>query len=84
MEWVLEKNTFYHYNHDIETLAELIWDYTGADKKLIKYAESEKLTTKIKKLDNTLSVKDLDHKESVSLVDGVKNTIDWMKDYYRL
>tara|TARA_B100000780_G_C21062297_1_gene427054 strand:- start:277 stop:1230 length:954 start_codon:yes stop_codon:yes gene_type:complete len=70
--------------HDIETLAELIWDYTGADKKLINYAESEKLTTKIKKLDNTLSLRDLDHKESVSLSEGVKKTIDWMKDYYRL
>ena len=70
--------------HDIETLAKIIWDYTGADPKLIKYAESEKLTTKIKKLDNTLSKKDLKHTESVSLEEGVKNTIDWMRDYYRL
>lgn len=70
--------------HDIETLAKIIWNYTGADKKLINYAESEKLTTKIKKLDNSLSKKDLNHLESVSLEQGVKNTIDWMKDYYRL
>ncbi len=70
--------------HDIETLAKIIWDYTGADTNLIKYAESEKLTTKIKKLDNTLSKKDLNHTESVSLEEGVKNTIDWMRDYYRL
>ena len=70
--------------HDIETLADLIWNYTGADKNLIKYAESEKLTTKIKKLDNSLSVKDLDHKESVSLIDGEKKTIGWMKIYYKL
>lgn len=70
--------------HDIETLADLIWDYTGADRNLIEYAESEKLTTKIKKVDNQLSVRDLDHKESVSLKDGVIKTIDWMRDYYRL
>ncbi len=70
--------------HDIETLANIIWDYTGADRDLINYSESELLTTKIKKLDNSLSVRDLNHKESVSLEQGVKNTIDWMKDYYRL
>jgi dTDP-glucose 4,6-dehydratase len=70
--------------HDIETLADVIWDYTGANRKLIQYGESEILTTKIKKLDNTASVRDLDHKESVSLIDGVKETIDWMKKYYNL
>jgi dTDP-glucose 4,6-dehydratase len=70
--------------HDIETLADVIWDYTGADRKLIEYGESEILTTKIKKLDNTASVRDLDHKESVTLKDGVKETIDWMKKYYNL
>lgn len=70
--------------HDIETLAEVIWDYTGADKKLITYGESEVLTTKIKKLDNIASVRDLDHKESVGLIEGVKLTIDWMKDYYKI
>ena len=70
--------------HDIETLAKTIWDYTGADPSLIEYKEAEMLTTKIKNLNNELSVKELDHKESISLDAGVKKTIDWMKDYYRL
>lgn len=70
--------------HDIETLAEVIWEYTGAERNLITYAESEVLTTKIKKLDNESSIRDLDHKESVNLEMGVKLTIDWMKNYYRL
>lgn len=70
--------------HDIETLAEIIWSYTGADKNLIVYKESEKLTTKIKKVDVALSVKELNHKSTVKLEEGVKKTIDWMKDYYRL
>ncbi len=70
--------------HDIETLAKTIWDYTGANPDLIEYKEAEMLTTKIKKLNNDLSVKELDHKESISLDAGVKKTIDWMKDYYRL
>ena len=70
--------------HDIETLADLIWQYTGADRKLIGYDKSEVLTTKIKKVDNKLSVQELGHKETVSLEEGVRNTIDWMRDYYRL
>jgi len=70
--------------HDIETLAEIIWKYTKADLNLIEYKESEMLTTKIKRVDISLSVQELDHKQSIFLEEGVKMTIDWMKDYYRL
>jgi len=70
--------------HDIETLAKTIWDYTGASEDLIEFKEAEMLTTKIKKVNNELSVKELDHKESISLESGVQKTIDWMIDYYRL
>ncbi len=70
--------------HDIETLAETIWKYTGADKKLIEFKESEVLTTKSKKVDTSKAVKDLDHKLTVKLEDGVKTTIDWMKEYYKI
>jgi dTDP-glucose 4,6-dehydratase len=70
--------------HDIETLADMIWSYTGAPKDLIEYKESEMLTTKTKKTDIFLSVKELDHKQSISLEEGIKKTIDWMKDYYRI
>jgi dTDP-glucose 4,6-dehydratase len=70
--------------HDIETLAEIIWKYTKKDRNLIEYKESEMLTTKIKKVDISLSVQELDHKQTIFLEEGVKMTIDWMKDYYRL
>jgi len=65
--------------HDIETLADIIWEYTGADRNLITYKESEVLTTKTKTPDITLSVKELNYKSTVSLLDGVQQTIDWMK-----
>lgn len=68
--------------HDIETLAKIVWDYTGADKNLIKYETSEIMTTKIKKVDISKAVKDLNHKLTVKLEDGLKKTIDWMRDYY--
>jgi dTDP-glucose 4,6-dehydratase len=68
--------------HSIEKLVDLIWDYTKADKSLIHYEDSEILTTRSKKVDIDKAVKDLDHKLTVKLEDGVKQTIDWMKKYY--
>lgn len=65
--------------HDIETLAKYIWDYTGADKNLITYKDSEVLTTLVKKPDITASKKDLKYSPSISLEEGVYKTIDWMK-----
>ena len=70
--------------HSIETLADIIWDYTGADRSLIEYKSSEELTTKSKRVDISKAVRDLDHKLTISLEDGVKKTIDWMIDYYKL
>lgn len=65
--------------HDIETLANIIWDYTGADKSLITYKNSEVLTTKTKTPDIRLSVEELGYKSTITLENGVKQTIDWMK-----
>jgi len=68
--------------HSIEKLAEIVWKYTGADPKLIEYRDSEILTTKSKKVDIQKAVRDLDHKITVPLEEGIKRTIDWMKQYY--
>lgn len=65
--------------HSIEDLADIIWDYVGADRSLIKFKESEVLTTKTKTPDISLSVNELDYISSVSLKDGVHKTIDWMR-----
>ena len=70
--------------HDIEMLAKIIWDYTGAEKSLINYEDSEILTTKIKQVDISKAEKDLFHKCTVSLEEGVKRTVDWMREYYRI
>lgn len=71
--------------HSIEELASHILMYTGADKKLITYIEkNEILTTKKKLVDNTKIYDEFDHKNTVSLNQGVKNTVDWMRKYYNL
>ncbi len=65
--------------HSIEKLADIIWKHTKAPRSLIEYKESEKLTTKIKKVDISKAVNELDHKMTVSLEEGIINTINWMK-----
>ena len=70
--------------HSIEILADIVWNYTGADRKLIHYEESEILTTKSKKVDISKAIRDLNHKPLVTLEEGLKSTIDWMREYYGL
>lgn len=71
--------------HSIENLAELLVKYTKADPALVDYREhSEILTTKHKHVDASKSVRDLDHKNTVSLEEGVWETVQWMKEHYRL
>ena len=41
------------------------------------------MTTITKKVDNELSKKELNFKETVSLEEGVKITIDWMKNNFK-
>ena len=68
--------------HSIEKLADIIWSYTGADRNLIHYKDSEILTTKSKKVDISKAIRDLNHKSTVTLEEGIKRTIEWMKQYY--
>jgi len=71
--------------HTIEELAELILKYTGADRKLVTFeTHKEILTTTHKKVDAQKARTDLGMKESVTLEEGVKNTVEWMKAYYDL
>ena len=70
--------------HSIEELADIIWNYTEAPRELITYKESEILTAKAKKVGIELSKRELNHKATVSLEEGVKRTIEWMKKYYGL
>jgi dTDP-glucose 4,6-dehydratase len=70
--------------HSIEDLADIIWEITGADRSLIEYRDAEILTTKSKQVDIGKAQRDLDHKLTISLKDGVQKTIDWMRDYYKI
>jgi dTDP-glucose 4,6-dehydratase len=71
--------------HSIEELVEMILQETGADSSLVHYDENhEILTTKHKIVDSSKSKKDLKHQDTVSLEQGVRNTVQWMKKYYKV
>ena len=70
--------------HSIEELAELALKHTGANPSLVNYTGSEILTTKHKLVNVDKAIKDLNHKNTIDLDEGVKKTISWMKEYYKL
>jgi dTDP-glucose 4,6-dehydratase len=68
--------------HNIEELSDVVLKVTGAKPSLVNYRDSEILTTKFKQVDTTKSIRDLDHKNSYSLEDGMRLTADWMRRAY--
>jgi dTDP-glucose 4,6-dehydratase len=72
-------------HHTIEHLAELIIKETKADRRLVTFAEkSEILTTKDKFVNAEKARLDLEMSETVSLEEGVRETVRWMKKYYEI
>ena len=70
--------------HSIEELSDIIVKVTGADPSLVSYRDSEILTTTSKVLDASKATRDLDHKNSYALEEGIRLTADWMRMAYRL
>jgi dTDP-glucose 4,6-dehydratase len=68
--------------HSIEELSDIVLEITGADRSLVKYKESEILTTRVKRVDTSKSERDLDHKNSYGLKAGMSLTADWMRRVY--
>jgi dTDP-glucose 4,6-dehydratase len=70
--------------HDIETLADLVWKHTGADRNLIRFEDREIMTTKSKQVDMSKALRDLNHQTTVPLEEGVRRTVEWMRNYYQI
>ena len=70
--------------HTIEELSDAVIRATGADPSLVEFKDAEILTTKSKKVDVSKSVRDLDHKNTFSLQQGLHLTAHWMRQVYGL
>ena len=70
--------------HTIEELSDLVLKVTGASPTLVRYADAEPLTTKVKLVDTSKAVRDLGHRSTYSLEEGLRLTADWMRQVYKL
>jgi len=68
--------------HTIEELSDLVIKHTKADPGLVIYKDAEVLTTKIKNVDTTKAESDLAHRNTVTLDEGIRLTVEWMKKAY--
>lgn len=68
--------------HDIKRLSDIILQKLRKDDRRVTYAESEPFTTHDKKIDITKARRDLDHRTTVTLEEGIAKTLDWMKGVY--
>ena len=68
--------------HTIEELSDIVLKVTGADPALVQYRDSEIMTTKAKRVDISKAMRDLDHRNTYGLEDGMRMTAEWMRQVY--
>jgi dTDP-glucose 4,6-dehydratase len=68
--------------HTIEELSDVVLKVTGASASLVRYCDSEILTTKSKRIDVSKAVRDLGHQETYGLEEGMRITAEWMRNAY--
>ena len=71
------------WERDIKQISDMVLETLGKDDSLVTYKEAEPHTTKIKKMDFSKAVRDLNHDPRIPPEEGIKMTVEWMKDYYR-
>lgn len=70
--------------HTIEHLSDLVVKITGASPTLAMLQNSELLTTGHKKVDCSKAIKELGHKNTIGLEEGLNLTAQWMRRVYNL
>jgi dTDP-glucose 4,6-dehydratase len=72
------------WEKDIKEYSDLVLAVCGKDDSLVTYKQAEPHTTKIKTMDFSKAVKDLQHNPKIPPPEGIKRTVKWMKWYYRI
>ncbi len=72
------------WEKDIKEYSDIILNVTGKNDSLVEYKEAEAFTTKIKTVDFSKAINDLDHNPQVDPEEGISRTVNWMKDQYKL
>jgi len=72
------------WEREIKEYSDLILNAVGRDDSLVTYEKAEPFTTKVKTIDCSKAIRDLNHTPRVSPEEGIVRTVDWMKQYYRI
>jgi len=72
------------WERDIRDYSDLILSAVGRDDSLVTYEEAEPFTTKVKTIDCSKAIRDLQHSPRVTPEEGIARTVDWMRQYYRI
>jgi len=67
---------------NMKQVSDIILKAFGQDDRLVEYKEVDKTATLVKDLDNSKAIRDLDHKKTISLEEGLTRTIEWQKKVY--
>jgi dTDP-glucose 4,6-dehydratase len=70
--------------HDMKQASDIILKYLGKDDSLVKYQDAQEETTLVKLVDASKAAKDLGHKTTIKLEQGIPKTIEWQKEVYHL
>ena len=74
----------FEWEMDIKQYSDLVLKATGKDDSLVEYKEAEAFTTKIKTVDFSRAIRDLNHNPVVDPEEGIRRTTEWMRYFYRL
>lgn len=72
------------WEKDIKEYSDLVLNAAGASESLVTYKEAEDFTTKIKTIDFSKAIRDLDHNPKVDPEEGICRTVAWMKQHYNI
>lgn len=69
--------------HSIEEASSIVLRLAGKrEQDLVTYRDAEILTTRLKQVDCSKARRDLDHRVTVGLEEGIGRTLDWMRSTY--
>ena len=68
--------------HDIKSVSDMILAQCGRGDELVRYLPVEVHNTRDKRAANDLARRELDHRETVRLEEGIARTIAWQRAYY--
>ena len=72
------------WEKDIKEYSDIVLKVTKQDDSMVRYKRSEDFTTKIKTVDFSKAIRDLNHNPRIDPEKGIQLTANWMKAHYRL